>query len=250
MAAVTDADSDDQQSAELLARDGVHPLHAAGTPLDPERMRTLLSSARHELGSSLQSIQGFSELLDSQAFGSLNPEQRDFVRHILTASGELQSAMDACLELAELELVGRACHPQPVELQAALRDALMHAQQRTGVQAGPPVLVAGARVALDDTLFKRAWEALLIALATPRNRSVFVSSAIDGEDATITVTRAARPSPPPLMSLREVAARRSTTRNQLWFRFATALFAAQEVRLGLSEDLDYAELRARLRPEH
>jgi signal transduction histidine kinase len=74
--------------SDALLRDGARAL----APLaGDDTVYSLLASARHELRSPLQSIQGFAELLSSESYGPLGEEQHTFVQHILQGSVELGS---------------------------------------------------------------------------------------------------------------------------------------------------------------
>jgi hypothetical protein len=240
---------EEQDAAEQLARDGVRPL-LAGDPLETGGLHSLLSSARHELGSPLQSIQGFSELLASESFGALSREQHGFLEHILAASSELRNAMDACMELAELELVGRAPNTARVDLETLLSEALVQAERRTGLGASVQPGARRARAKLDRELFQRALETLLIALATRDQKTFVVAMEAEDEYARVSVARTARHARVQTLPLPALAARSSITRNLLWFRLAAALFAAQDVSLTLAESVDYAEVRIRISPTH
>jgi signal transduction histidine kinase len=237
------------EAAEQIARDGVRPL-LAGDPLESDGLHSLLSSARHELGSPLQSIQGFSELLASESFGALSREQHGFLEHILAASSELRSAMDACMELAELELVGRAPSRIRVDLQPLLTDTLAQAERRTGIGTSLQSSALRARAKLDRDLFQRAVETLLIALATRDQKRFVVALEDDGEYARVSVARTARHVRVETVSLPALAARHSITRNLLWFRLSAALFAAQDVTLSLAASMDYAEVRIPISATH
>ncbi len=249
MAVVHDADSEDQDAAEQLTRDGVRPV-LAREPLDVRGLRSLLSSARHELGSPLQSIQGFAELLAAESFGGLSTQQHSFVAHILEAGGELRCAMDACFELAQLELVGHAPTFERVDLLTTLSAALAEAQARTGITSSAPASAKPTLVQLDRELFGRAVETLLIGLSARDTKSFVVAIDGDSEYALVSLAHTARQPRGEVLPLPELAARDRTTRNLLWFRLASALFAAQDASLALSEALDYAEVRIHLRPTH
>jgi hypothetical protein len=249
VAAVINTDSEDHDAAKQLAVDGARSLRG-GDPLDARGTRSLLSSARHELGSPLQTIQGFTELLASESFGPLSQEQQGFLEHVLTATNELRSAMEACLELAELELVGRASSVQRGDLQGALIDTLEQVQQRIGVVVSAQPSSQRTRVMLDRDLFRRAFETLLIALAVRDGKSFVVGMEADAEYALVTVARTDRRAYTETLPLPVLAAGRPITRNLLWLRLAAALFAAQDATLSLAESLDYAEVRIRLRPTH
>lgn len=249
MAVAPDPKSDDEDAAEQLTRDGVRPLLARES-LDAHGTRSLLSSARHELGSPLQSIQGFSELLASEAFGALSQEQHGFLEHILAASSELRGAMDACLELAELELVGRAPSVRAVDLFTTLIDAQEQAQRQLGVSISTQPSARRTQVQLDVELFRRAFETLLLALSSRDGKSFVVAIDMDAEHALLAVARAPLQARAVTLPVPALAAREHITRNLLWFRLAGALFAAQDAKLSVAERLDYAEVRLRLSPTH
>jgi His Kinase A (phospho-acceptor) domain len=249
-------------NADELTRDGI--AHArpeqAHEPQPPEApgptlgnaLRELLASARHDLGSPLQSIQGFAELLESSAYGNLSEQQQLFLKHILTASGELRNVTEACLELAELELLGRTPSAHRVELRQALVEAAEHVQRRRGitaaVQPGPAAL--GQRVRIDHGLFCRGIEALLVALSAGNHEGFVVAMEPAGEYARVTFARTGRAQRAEALPLQELARRQRITRNLVWFRLAAASLASQDATLSLTEQLDCAEVRIRLSSPH
>jgi K+-sensing histidine kinase KdpD len=238
---------EDTEEAEL-ARDGARPLAAPEGP-DSATTRSLLSSARHDLGSPLQSIQGFVELLQSEAFGTLSQEQHGFLRYILAASTELREAMEACIELAELELVGRVQDVVRVDLREALADALEQASQQRSLNARLSA-APRMRVKIDRALFNRAIETLLVALSSSDSKSFDVAIEPGAEYARVSVVRTGRSALPASVAVSELARGRRITRNLIWFRLANALFTAQDASLSLGEQLDYAEVRIRLSATH
>jgi His Kinase A (phospho-acceptor) domain len=248
-------------NANELARDGiVHARHEQARQPQPAEapgptrnaLRELLASARHDLGSPLQSIQGFAELLESSAYGNVNEQQQLFLGHILTASSELRYVMEACLELAELELLGRAQSAYRVELHQALLEAVEHVQRRRGitavVQPGPAALAQHVRV--DRELFCRGIEALLVALGAGDRTTFVVAMEPAGEYARVTFARTARAQRAEALPLQELARRQCITRNLVWFRLAATSLAAQDATLSLTEQLDCAEVRIRLSSPH
>ena len=57
----------------------------------------------YELRTPLTNIIGFSDLLAQQIVGPLNDRQRDYVDHIVTSSGELETIVDDILDLATID---------------------------------------------------------------------------------------------------------------------------------------------------
>ena len=217
----------------------LRPLHAS-----------LLSSARHDLGSPLQTIQGFAELLESQVYGKLSEEQLSFVAHILQGSSDLGAMVDACLELVELEVLSSARQPSQVSVESALREALEGAARTTAVQLRLTVADSAADDCawLDLAATKRALGALLMALATgnagvKHPLSVSLERTHGHARLRVARTNAARGS---LVSLSELAARRSTSRSLVWLRLADVLLTMEEASLLVGEQVDQAEVCIRL----
>jgi signal transduction histidine kinase len=62
-----------------------------------------LANASHELRTPLTAILGFSQLLDKQTFGALNPRQADYVRNIVVSSQHLLALVNDILDLSRIE---------------------------------------------------------------------------------------------------------------------------------------------------
>ncbi len=62
-----------------------------------------LATMSHELRTPLNAIIGFSELLESRAFGPMNDTQLDHIREVLSAGHHLLDLIDDVLALAEIE---------------------------------------------------------------------------------------------------------------------------------------------------
>jgi hypothetical protein len=226
---------------------------------------SLLASARHELRSPLQSIQGFAELLSSESYGPLGDEQHTFVQHILQGSVELGSVVEACLELAEVELIGRLMEPVRTDLRSALTDALDPTRNGTtctiDAQFAPATLTALAR--FDRAVLRRSVYALLTALSTGPNKAFQARVELIQEHGRLRLTRggaesfglAAHDAQPgestePLLCIAELSRRRRATRSLIWLRLASALLATQDGELLVGEQLDRAEVRFRLSSTH
>lgn len=247
MRAVPDSDpeSDDHDGQESASTRS-----SGRAPAQRPLNEALLSSARHEVGSPLQTIQGFAELLESQVYGPLSQEQLSFVGHILQGSTELGAVLDACIEIAQLELLGRERDPRRVT-GAALRDALDRAAAAVGVPVTSAVdEAAGELGLLDIGAVERAFSALVLALSggnAGSKHALEASIVRERERVRVCVCVARRSSGGgALLSVRELAARRRSSRHLIWLRLADVLLAAEEASLLVGAQVDQAEVCIRL----
>lgn len=200
----------------------------------------LVSSARHEVRSPLQSIQGFAELLAAESYGTLGSEQRVFVEHMIQSGLDMARALDACFDLVQAELFASREPLGPVPLARALSDALTQARTHTSVtieeslsQLPPDMLVH-----TDSVAVSKAVGAIVTALG-PLMRGKLLLSAVRREqyvelffgpalgDARIVW----RP-------LAEVARRTPSARAMLWLQLATVEFERAGGSLQTSEGYD------------
>lgn len=247
--------------SDALLRDGARAI----APLaGDDSVYSLLASARHELRSPLQSIQGFAELLSSESYGPLGDEQHTFVQHILQGSVELGSVVEACLELAEVELIGRMMEPVRTDLRSALTDALDPTRNGTTIvvdaRFAPATQTSFAR--FDRAVLRRALCALLTALSTGPHKTFQARVELTQEHGRLRLSRGeadgalgardgkSSDGAEPLVSVVELSRRRRATRSLIWLRLAHALLATQEGDLLVSEQLDRAEVRFRLSSTH
>jgi len=219
---------------------------------DEDVVPALLASARHELRSPLQSIQGFAELLDSEAYGSLTPEQHTFVEHIVQSSLELGRVIDGCIELAERELAHDEAPGTRVHVRAALAEALEQVRSSTQVDVTAHFddCSFGVRAKLDAASVRRALSALCGAIAGTQKT---LEATLGLDDDGYVALRFARPgatSQAPLLTVPQLIERRATARALLWLRLAQLLLAAQDATLRVSEGCDRAEVRFRPSSQH
>jgi hypothetical protein len=280
---VNEARAGDRAAAERTSADAAALLRDGARALAPlagdDTVYALLASARHELRSPLQSIQGFAELLDSESYGGLSEDQHMFVQHILQGSVELGSVMEACLELAEVELLGRVMEPTRTDLRSALSDALdpAHNGTRTVIDTAFAPAAQAVRVRIDRALLRRGLHALLTALSSGPDKTFQARVELTPEHGRLLLTRGSLPaekpaaatlrsqgeeprastldaratvSPDAWLSVSELARRRRAIRSLIWLRLANALLALSDAELRVSERLDRAEVRFRLSSTH
>jgi hypothetical protein len=232
----------------LVSQDGLHvrssrpPFATSETTLDePARERALLalvSSARHELRSPLQSIQGFADLLASESYGALGRDQRVFVEHIIQGSWDLSRALDACFELIQAEALHLPTEPLPASLRRLVEEAVTVAQNnspsRFEMQLSPLDPELSVEVDLRD--FAKAMEAIFTALAPlARGRIIVSGRQREGEaELLFSVTE----EPRTLRALNELPRRGMSARALLWLRVAASLLARSHGHLETSEAYD------------
>jgi K+-sensing histidine kinase KdpD len=217
-------------------------------------MASLLSSARHELRSPLQSIQGFGELLDCGAYGALGHEQQAFVRHILQGSSELGAIIEACLELTELSTLGRPLELQREDFQHVVVDALAHAERscRVAIAVRTSALAEGARTKVDASAVRRAVEAVVTAVAAGGHAELTADIGVDGEHGRLTIGRmgTAGAALPPCRTIEELAQQRRTSRSLVWLQLASLLVTKQDGQLASADNGERVEVRLRLSSTH
>lgn len=238
------------ESTELDSAKSAPVVGERAGPSRDTMMLTLLSSARHELRSPLQSIQGFAELLDCGAYGRLGTEQHTFVKHILQGTAELSAFMEACLELTELAALGRPSEHTREQLAGVVTEALERAQ-RAGVTVPLSVTSAASavRVRVEVPALRRALDAVVTALSAGGHRELSAELDVDGDFGCVRVRRA-EAGAGPLRTVEELAQHRRGGRALIWLQLASMLVARQDGQLTATESSDRAEVRLRLSSTH
>jgi PAS domain S-box-containing protein len=81
-----------------------------------------LAKMSHELRTPLNSIIGFSEMLEDEAFGSLNDKQRRSVDNVLTSGRQLLQVINDILDLSKVEAGRMQLAPVELDVGAALAE--------------------------------------------------------------------------------------------------------------------------------
>lgn len=242
------------ETGELEPKAEPSPTVARASASRDTVVASLLSSARHELRSPLQSIQGFAELLECGAYGAMGEEQQAFVRHILQGSGELGAIIEACLELTELATLGRALELKREGFQRVTIDALEHAQRSCHVTIAvrTSALAEGVRTKVDASAVRRAVEAAVTAVAAGGHAELTADIGVEGEYGRLTIGRLgpAGATLLPLRTIDELAQQRRTSRSLVWLQLASLLVSKQEGQLASADNGERVEVRLRLSSTH
>jgi signal transduction histidine kinase len=83
-----------------------------------------LATMSHELRTPLNAILGFSQILESQSKGSLNPRQVEMVNRILTNGKNLLNLVNDILDLSKLEAQRLTLAPAPIDLHRLIQATL------------------------------------------------------------------------------------------------------------------------------
>ncbi len=84
---------------------------------DLDRLKNgFISSVSHELRTPLASIMGYSEFLEDEVAGALNPDQQTFVRQIAEGARRLQLLVDDLLDFARFDSGAFRIHPREADL--------------------------------------------------------------------------------------------------------------------------------------
>ena len=114
---LTQSDVTDSFKVEQALRERSSALEAA------DRLKSeFITNMSYELRTPLNSIIGFAEMLDQKMFGELNDHQADYVKNILTASGELKDLIADVLDLAVLDAGEAHLTLKPMNVTEAVND--------------------------------------------------------------------------------------------------------------------------------
>jgi PAS domain S-box-containing protein len=150
-----------------------------------------LASMSHELRTPLHSIIGFSELLEEQESGELNPKQRRQLDHILRGSRHLLSLINDILDLSKIEAGRMEMHPESFLAQPAISEVLttiepmaVPKQIRIDNRIDPTLVLWADRLRAKQILYNLLSNAVKF---TPEGGSVSISSSVHDEYIEIAV---------------------------------------------------------------
>jgi signal transduction histidine kinase len=83
----------------------------------------------YQLRTPLNSIIGFTDMMDQQLFGELNPKQKEYTGNILEASNELLKLINDILDLATIDAGGMVLEVEEVDLHEVLEAAMRLSQK-------------------------------------------------------------------------------------------------------------------------
>ena len=128
-----------------------------------------IANVSYELRTPLNTISGFTDVLDGELFGTLNPRQREYVSGIVTASRQLTELIDYILDLATIEAGYMALDLQSIRIEQILVNVRDRAKEkiesgRLTLEIDCPPDVGTAR--LDETrmtkaLFNLLWNSIM-----------------------------------------------------------------------------------------
>lgn len=152
-----------------------------------------VASMSYELRTPLNSILGFSEMLEDGYFGSLNERQSDYVDGIVQSSRQLRDLIDDILDLAVIEAGELNLETSEFDLHDMLRSVATLAQDKArmkSIEIRTRCKKTAGRILGDKRRIKHAlYNVVLNAISfTPNNGRVTISASGDGDAVRITVT--------------------------------------------------------------
>jgi signal transduction histidine kinase len=89
-----------------------------------DAMARFLSDMAHEMRGSLNVVTGFADLLHAEAYGTLNPEQRQAVADVMWAARKLRGMLDSVLDVVRIETGRLPLWPEVLSVRGAVELAL------------------------------------------------------------------------------------------------------------------------------
>jgi signal transduction histidine kinase len=151
-----------------------------------------LANMSHELRTPLNVIIGFSEVLDSEAFGPLNPKQAEYVRDVLSSGRHLLALINDILALAKIDAGRMDLWLTEVDVDAVVSNALVPFRPeavRRGIGIDLDLLAGDGVVADESKLVAAVGHLVSNALKfTPDGGRVVVRSARTAHETTVSVS--------------------------------------------------------------
>nr|MBC8451903.1 sensor histidine kinase [Rhodospirillaceae bacterium] len=128
-----------------------------------------IANVSYELRTPLNTISGFTDVLDGELFGTLNPRQKEYVSGIVIASRQLTELIDDILDLATIEAGYMALDLQSIRIEQILANVRDRAKEK--IESGRLTLeidcspdVGAARVdemRMTKALFNLLWNSIM-----------------------------------------------------------------------------------------
>lgn len=191
-ALLTLQDVSDTVRIQSALRERAEALEAA------DRLKSeFVANVSYELRTPLNSIIGFSEMLDADYFGKLNEKQKEYVEGIIASSTTLKTLIDDILDLAVIEAGAMELELSEVPISKLVESVVTMASEQAwkrsvqvraeNVTSG--IVIQGDRRRLQQALFNLVTNAVM---TVEENSTVVVQAALEGDIARISVTDAER----------------------------------------------------------
>lgn len=160
---------------------------------DLNRMKTeFLATASHELRTPLTSIQGFSEFLDDEVAGMLEPQQREFVHQIQEGASRLQRLINDLLDAARLEAGAFRLMMAEADMVAVVKrtvDALVPQSEKAGISLHAMLPAGSLNLEMDVERIEQVIVNLVgnAIKFIPRGGEVVVSARAEADDVVVEV---------------------------------------------------------------
>ncbi len=151
----------------------------------------------YQLRNPLNTIIGFSEILESEMFGSLNDRQKDYASSVLSAANHLLDLINDVIDLAAIDAGRLSLEVGELDIRKVLENAITYAalkaeDTQVALKLDCPKDI-GVVVADEKRLKQILFNLLSNAFAfTPSGGQVTLSARRVGEDVSITVTDTGR----------------------------------------------------------
>jgi PAS domain S-box-containing protein len=150
-----------------------------------------LASMSHELRTPLTAIIGFSQVLQDETFGALNPKQGRYVNNVVGAGEHLLSLINDILDLAKVESGRTELEISTIRIRTLLDDSVALVREEAlqkaltlHIQAPDDLLVRADERRLKQVLLNLVSNALKF---TPAHGDIFVSAARVGDEVQVSV---------------------------------------------------------------
>ena len=181
-----------QQAEQALLKAGALQKLNGEVQRATEMKSQFLASMSHELRTPLNAILGFSELLDEEARGPLNEQQRRFITHVRTASKHLLQLINDILDLSKIESgqveLQMECFPLVsalAEVRSITRPLTMTKKLRVVDQISPKHFVVGDRVRVKQILYNLMSNAIKF---TPEGGEIRLTAERVGDYVSVSVS--------------------------------------------------------------